>query len=94
MTSLATRRKWKKDFEDLATACNISVGANGRCQRDAVELTDQMYSRFQVSNLSLALALALAPALLYSSYSLNPHASRAPCALTSRRSGRRSLCSI
>ena len=49
MASMPTKKEWKGDFDELAKACNISVGANGRCQRDSIELTDQMYSCFQVA---------------------------------------------
>ena len=33
-------------FNKLADSCEITVGDNGRCERDAVKCTQQMYSRF------------------------------------------------
>jgi hypothetical protein len=65
MTQLAPRAQWKKEFEELASACNIVVGANGRCQRDAVELTEEMYSRFAAAMRSDFSAARPAQPVLY-----------------------------
>ena len=45
MAKLASRPARKSEFEKIATTCNIVVGSNGHCQRDAVEATETMYSR-------------------------------------------------
>jgi hypothetical protein len=47
MAQLASTQRWKAEFQGLAEECNICVGANGKCQRDSIELTDTMYSRFR-----------------------------------------------
>lgn len=46
MAKLASRQKRKSDFNALADECNIVVGPDGHCQRDAVALVEQMYSRY------------------------------------------------
>ena len=46
MAKLASRPARKKEFNSMAQACNIIVGADGRCQRDPLLLIDEMYTRF------------------------------------------------
>ena len=46
MTKLASRQARKKEFNSIADECAIIVGPDGHCQRDAVAMVDQMYSRF------------------------------------------------
>jgi len=46
MAKLASRPARKKEFNKMASTCNIIVGADGRCQRDPVLLVDEMYTRF------------------------------------------------
>ena len=44
--TLAGRWAREKEFERLASKMNIVVGANGRCERDAVECASLLYSNF------------------------------------------------
>ena len=46
MTKLASRPARKKEFNSIADECSIVVAADGHCQRDAVAMVDQMYTRF------------------------------------------------
>ena len=46
MTKLASRPSRKKEFNSIADESAIVVGPDGHCQRDAVAMVDQMYSRF------------------------------------------------
>jgi hypothetical protein len=44
--TLAGRWAREKEFDRLASKMNIVVGANGRCERDAIECTSLLYSNF------------------------------------------------
>lgn len=46
MASIASRPARKAEFESLAKQCDIVVGPDGHCQRDAVVMVESMYSRF------------------------------------------------
>ena len=43
---LASRMKREKEYNTIADSMNITVGANGRCERDAIECTSLLYSNF------------------------------------------------
>ena len=44
--TLASRRQREKKFNEIAAEMNIQVGANGRCERDAVECTSRLYTAY------------------------------------------------
>ena len=44
--TLAGRYSREKEFDRVASEMNIVVGANGRCERDAVECASLLYSNF------------------------------------------------
>lgn len=44
--ALVGRRAREKEFNEIAGTMNIIVGANGRCERDAIECTSRLYSNF------------------------------------------------
>ena len=48
-TQIANRPARKKEFDQIANTCNIIVGADGHCQRDAETLIDLMYNRFHTA---------------------------------------------
>ena len=43
---LAGRAARERQFNEIANTMNIVVGANGRCERDAIECTSWLYSNF------------------------------------------------
>ena len=45
--ALAGRHAREKEFAAIAEQQNIIVGANGRCERDAVECTERLYSNYR-----------------------------------------------
>eukprot|EP00965_Chrysotila_dentata_P010914 355221-Pleurochrysis_carterae.AAC.1 len=47
MAQLASRQAREKEFNTLADTCNIVVGADGHCQRDATVLVQNMYFNFK-----------------------------------------------
>ena len=44
--TLVGRAAREKEFNEIASTMNIIVGANGRCERDAIECTSRLYSNF------------------------------------------------
>ena len=40
MANVASRPARKKNFESIARTCNITIGDNGHCQRDVIEVTE------------------------------------------------------
>ena len=46
---LAGRHNREKLVNELADACEICVGDNGRCERDAVKCASQLYSNFRLA---------------------------------------------
>eukprot|EP00965_Chrysotila_dentata_P056186 1863001-Pleurochrysis_carterae.AAC.1 len=47
MTQLASRQSREKEFSSMAAECNIIIGSDGHCQRDATELVKGMYKNFK-----------------------------------------------
>ena len=43
---LASREKREAEYRDIAEEMDIVVGANGRCERDAVQLTQLLYTNY------------------------------------------------
>ena len=46
VATLAARYAREKEYEKIAAEMNITVGANGRCERDAIEATSRLYSNY------------------------------------------------
>ena len=44
---LVARRPRERLFHQIADACEIKVGDNGRCERNAIKLINQMYSNYE-----------------------------------------------
>jgi hypothetical protein len=43
---LASRCKREAEYREIASTMNITVGSNGRCERDAIECTSLLYTNF------------------------------------------------